>query len=56
MPAAQRERAIVTILEELDWWAPELIETGQIRGGAARLAAHDVDIEHDAHDRILPRH
>jgi excinuclease ABC subunit B len=29
MPAAQRERAIVTILEELDWWAPELKKQGK---------------------------
>src|SRR6202790_5250741 len=29
MPAAQRERAIGTILEELDWWAPELKKQGK---------------------------
>jgi excinuclease ABC subunit B len=29
MPAAQRERAIKTILEELDWWAPELKKQGK---------------------------
>src|SRR6201998_4259402 len=29
MPAAQRERAIATILEELDWWAPELKKQGK---------------------------
>src|ERR1700688_1675114 len=29
MPAAQRERAIKTILEELDWWKPELERQGQ---------------------------
>src|ERR1700723_972272 len=29
MPAAQRERAITTILEELDWWAPELKKQGK---------------------------
>src|SRR5882757_8879041 len=29
MPAAQRERAIRTILEELDWWAPELKKQGK---------------------------
>jgi excinuclease ABC subunit B len=29
MPAAQRERAIVTILEELDWWGPELKKQGK---------------------------
>jgi excinuclease ABC subunit B len=29
MPAAQRERAIHTILEELDWWAPELKKQGK---------------------------
>src|ERR1700687_6130597 len=29
MPAAQRERAIVTILQELDWWAPELKKQGK---------------------------
>jgi excinuclease ABC subunit B len=29
MPAAQRERAIVTILQELDWWKPELEKQGK---------------------------
>jgi excinuclease ABC subunit B len=29
MPAAQRERAIKTILEELDWWKPELERQGK---------------------------
>jgi len=29
MPAAQRERAIHTILEELDWWKPELERQGK---------------------------
>jgi excinuclease ABC subunit B len=29
MPAEQRERAIKTILEELDWWAPELKKQGK---------------------------
>jgi excinuclease ABC subunit B len=29
MPAAQRERAIVTILEELDWWKGELDKQGK---------------------------
>jgi excinuclease ABC subunit B len=29
MPAAQRERAIRTILEELDWWKPELERQGK---------------------------
>jgi excinuclease ABC subunit B len=29
MPAAQRERAIQTILQELDWWAPELKKQGK---------------------------
>ena len=29
MPAAQRERAIRTILEELDWWNPELERQGK---------------------------
>ncbi len=29
MPAAQRERAIHTILEELDWWKPELEKQGK---------------------------
>ena len=29
MPAEQRERAIRTILEELDWWAPELKKQGK---------------------------
>src|ERR1700687_2085840 len=29
MPAAQRERAIVTILQELDWWVPELKKQGK---------------------------
>jgi excinuclease ABC subunit B len=29
MPSAQRERAITTILEELDWWAPELKKQGK---------------------------
>jgi len=29
MPAAQRERAIKTILEELDWWGPELKKQGK---------------------------
>jgi excinuclease ABC subunit B len=29
MPAAQRERAIKTILEELDWWKPELEKQGK---------------------------
>jgi excinuclease ABC subunit B len=29
MPAAQRERAIRTILEELDWWKPELEKQGK---------------------------
>jgi excinuclease ABC subunit B len=29
MPAAQRERAIKTILEELDWWGPELKRQGK---------------------------
>jgi excinuclease ABC subunit B len=29
MPAAQRERAIRTILEELDWWKPELEKHGK---------------------------
>jgi len=29
MPAAQRERAIRTILEELDWWGPELKKQGK---------------------------
>ncbi len=29
MPSAQRERAIKTILEELDWWAPELKKQGK---------------------------
>ena len=42
MPAAQRERAIRTILEELDWWKPEAGKAGQIRRGAARVAAHHV--------------
>jgi excinuclease ABC subunit B len=30
LPAAQRERAIVTILEELDWWTGELHKQGKI--------------------------
>ncbi len=29
MPAEQRERAIKTILEELDWWGPELKKQGK---------------------------
>ncbi len=29
MPAEQRERAIKTILEELDWWKPELEKQGK---------------------------
>ncbi|HVA95973.1 MAG TPA: excinuclease ABC subunit UvrB [Candidatus Dormibacteraeota bacterium] len=29
MPAAQRERAIRTILQELDWWKPELEKQGK---------------------------
>src|ERR1700736_6170120 len=29
MPAAQRERAIKPILEELDWWKPELAKRGK---------------------------
>src|SRR5882724_4419620 len=29
MPAAHRERAIRTILEELDWWGPELKKQGK---------------------------
>jgi excinuclease ABC subunit B len=29
MPAAHRERAIKTILEELDWWKPELEKQGK---------------------------
>src|ERR1700687_954400 len=29
MPAAQKERAIRTILEELDWWKPELEKQGK---------------------------
>ncbi len=29
MPAEQRERAIVTILEELDWWKAELDKQGK---------------------------
>src|SRR3982075_2014127 len=29
MPAAQRERAIGTILQELDWWKPELERQGK---------------------------
>ncbi len=29
MPSEQRERAIKTILEELDWWAPELKKQGK---------------------------
>lgn len=29
MPAAQKERAIGTILEELDWWAPQLEKQGK---------------------------
>ncbi len=29
MPAAQRERAIRTILEELDWWKPEMEKQGK---------------------------
>jgi len=29
MPASQRERAIRTILEELDWWKPELEKQGK---------------------------
>src|ERR1700716_2930667 len=29
MPAAQRERAIRTILQELDWWKPELERQGK---------------------------
>jgi excinuclease ABC subunit B len=29
MPAAQKERAIRTILEELDWWKPELEKQGR---------------------------
>src|ERR1700675_1339618 len=29
MPAAQRERAIKTILEEIDWWKPELEKQGK---------------------------
>ena len=29
MPSEQRERAITTILEELDWWAPELKKQGK---------------------------
>jgi excinuclease ABC subunit B len=29
MPAAQKERAIRTILEELDWWKPELERQGK---------------------------
>jgi len=33
MPAAQRERAIRTILEELDWWAPELKKQGKYASG-----------------------
>ncbi len=31
MPAAQRERAIRTILEELDWWKPGTGKTGEVR-------------------------
>ena len=40
MPAEQRERAIQTILEELDWWKPELEKQGKYRRSAARVAAH----------------
>ncbi|HXN21651.1 MAG TPA: excinuclease ABC subunit UvrB [Candidatus Dormibacteraeota bacterium] len=29
MPAAQKERAIGTILEELDWWAPQVEKQGK---------------------------
>ena len=29
MPAEQRERAIRSILEELDWWKPELEKQGK---------------------------
>src|SRR6202050_3158079 len=30
LPAAQKERAIQTIYEELEWWAPELLRLGKI--------------------------
>jgi len=56
MPAAQRERAIRTILEELDWWAPELKKQGKYAEAQRVWQRTMFDIENGAHDRILPRH
>ena len=56
MPAEQKERAIRTILEELALVEAGAREAGQIRRGAARVAAHHVRHRDDAHHRLLPRH
>ncbi len=45
MPAAQRERAIKTILEELDWWKPELERQGKIVEAQRIVQRTHFDIE-----------
>ena len=56
LPAAQKERAIQTIYEELDWWKARARAAGKNRRGAARRAAHALRYRDDAHHRLLPRH
>ena len=56
LPADQKERAIQTIYEELEWWKPELERAGKDRRSAARAAANAFRYRDDAHDRLLPRH
>ena len=55
MPAEQRERAIRTILEELDWWAPELKKQGKYAEAQRVWQRTMFDIEM-IHHRLLPRH
>ena len=45
LPAAQRERAIQTIYEELDWWKPELERQGKIVEAQRVVQRTHFDIE-----------
>ena len=56
MPQEQRDRAILTIQEELWWWKKELEKQGKFVEAQRVVAAHHVRYRNDAHHRLLPRH
>ena len=56
LPAEQKERAIQSIYEELEWWKPELDRQGKIVESQRIVATHPFRYRNDAHHRLLPRH